>query len=183
MRNLRTVFLLSALAACAAPGCLAQESASYKLHEHALNAGGVPAQGQEHVSASFRVTLESIAGPVGQLYAGSAGYGAQGGFVPGLAPATEVEHLRFADGDTLNWDGNLAAGTYRVYRDALDGVGAALGSCLAGGLGGPTADDATDPVPGAGFAYLVTVANTLGEEGTAGAASSGVERALVAPCP
>ena len=183
MQVLRTVFLLALVAVFETLPCKGQESASYRLREHAVNAGGVPSQGDVHTSAQFKLTLESIAGPLAHRAAGSESYGAEGGFVPGLHPATEVTGLRFADGDTLTWDGHLAAGTFRVYRDALADVGPALGDCLDQDIAGATADDPATPAPGTGYAYVVTVANTLGEEGTPGGSSSGVERALVTPCP
>lgn len=178
MRFLRhlTVLVLAVLPAAA------QESASYRLVEHALNAGGVPAQGEIHVSAQFRLTLESIGGPVAHANVVSKGYDASGGLIPGLTPPTEVHGLAFADGDTLTWNGHPAAGAFRLYREGLDGVAAAF-ACLSGDVPGPTADDGEQPVAGQGFAYLVTVTNTLGEEGTPGITSTGTPRTLAGACP
>jgi len=170
------VLVLAALPAAA------QESASYRLVDHALNAGGVPAQGEIHVSAQFRLTLEAIAGPVGHLNALSKGYDASGGLIAGLLPPTEVQGLAFTDGDTLTWNGHAAAGAFRLYREGLDGVAAAF-TCLTGDVPGPTADDGDAPSAGQGFAYLVTVTNTLGEEGTPGSTSNGTPRTLAGACP
>ncbi len=185
IRTARTVAALAllALAAAAPAPLLAQESESYRLEEHALNAGGTPEQGEERTSASFRVTLDSLAGPLG-MRGSSAGYGLTGGIVPSHAPASEVTNLLFTDGDTLVWDPHLAAGSYRLYREGLAAVGPGpMGACLAPALAAPTADDAADPAPGQGFAYLVTVRDSLGDEGTAGASSVGASRARAAPCP
>lgn len=162
--------LLVLLGLAAALPAMAQQSASYRIEQHALNAGGVPSDGEVHTSASYAITLESIAGPVGS-------------FVVGLLPPSEVTGLLFTDVDTLVWDGHPAAGQFRLYRDDLSATVGPFGDCLAPSLPTPTADDPATPSPGSAFVYLVNVANTLGEEGSPGASSAGAQRILTTVCP
>jgi hypothetical protein len=95
-----------------------------------------------------------------------------------------VRNDRFTDKTTLVWDSEKSVGTYDVYRallSALSGLG--YGTCLQNGLTTESATDGTSPAPGQGYFYLTTARNRLGEIGTKGLASSGIERANAAPCP
>ena len=89
---------------CSIGHAAAQQSASYHLNEHVLNAGGRPAGGQVATSTSFRTTLDSL----GEGFAGrnllSASFRLDSGFVPAYLPPGEVNNLVFlADGQTLQW--------------------------------------------------------------------------------
>ena len=53
-------FSILVCVALAAGPALAQTSASYRLDESTVNAGGAPADGQAVTSASYRVTLAAI---------------------------------------------------------------------------------------------------------------------------
>ena len=177
-----TLLLASILCDIVVPA-LAQQSAGYDLREHNLNAGGHPAGGAIPSSADDRITLDAIGGPVAMAISSSAGFQLSAGFVSGYPPPGEVKNLRFgADAVSLGWDVEPGAGTYQVYRDLLDSV-AGGGVCAQPGLILPQASDAQSPPTGRGYFYLVTSRNLLGEEGTKGFASNGVERLNTLPCP
>jgi len=162
----------------------AQQSASFRLEEHALNAGGRPAEAVVGSSANFRVTLESIAGPISHLTATSASFRGEGGFVPPLRPPGEVRELRLPGPDQLTWAGERSVGTFELYRDALGAVGVdPYGVCLQNDITGTTAQDPETPATGAGYLYLVAAVNRLGERGTLGQASSGQTREPSSACP
>jgi hypothetical protein len=166
------------------PGAaIGQESAGYNLEEHTLNAAGHPGAGTVMVSAGYRITLDAVGDAIAPVGLASATFQMDGGFAVAYPPPGEVTGLLFgADGASISWDVEPAAMTYNVYRDAISALPGGLnGLCLQSGL---TANAAKDPqTPGTGWFYLVTSRNSLGEEGTKGFASSGVERANPGPCP
>lgn len=162
----------------------AQESASFRLNEHAFNAGGRPEGGVTAASANFRITLDALGDSVrtGVLAGGDFQLG--GGFVTAYPPPGEVELLQFTDGETLVWTPEPSVGTYHLYRGAVGDIeGLTYGDCLESQIAGTTTTDAEPPPSEQGFFYLVTAANLIAEEGTKGHASSGDERANPAPCP
>jgi hypothetical protein len=159
-----------------------QGSASYRLSDYAINAGGHPMAGTAMASTHFRISLDAIGDPAGQSTSSPSFQ-----IVPGLAgshpPPGEVKNLQFAaDAKSMSWDVEPAAGVYELYRDLVSALhSGSAGVCLQGGL---QANAATDlQVPASGYFYLVTSRNSLGEEGTKGYASSGAERPNPLPCP
>lgn len=168
--------MLLVVLAASAPA-IAQQSASYSLPEHHFNAGGSPVQGTPLASASFRITLAAIGDGVTARGLTSASYLADVSFVPAYAPPGEVMNLDFVDATTLSWDSESSVGDYNLYRDlasALPGLG--YGACLDPMVAIETASDPALPPPGAIYFYLVTAENRLGEEGTKGYSSNGLER-------
>ena len=165
------------LTACAP--ALAQSSASYRLEEHALNAGGRPAQAVVAASASFRISLDSIGGPVaGRGFAGPS-FHLDAGFDAAYAPPGEVQGLAFAgDHQTLTWQAERSSTSYDVYSAALSTLPGSFGGCAQSSVPGTSWPDPSIPVSGNGSFYLVTGKNRLGEEGTKGAA-----RGNPSPCP
>jgi len=151
----------------------AQQRASYKLTESVLNAGGHPANGVVLASTSYRIRLDAIGDAVLPRALASAAYAMDGGFVSAYPPPGEVRNLRFTAKTVLSWDPEKAGGGYDIYRNA---------ACQQGNVGTAQASDAAIPGVGSVFAYLVTAENRLGEEGTRGFQSNGVERTGV-PCP
>jgi hypothetical protein len=183
-RRVRGVLAFWLAAACLAGGVArAQTSPSYKLVEHAINAGGDPTQGVALTSASFEVTLDAVGEGVLGAGIGSASFRMDGGFVAAHPPPGEVENLRWAGKTSIAWDPEKSAGTYRVYRDTLSSLPGGYGACLATGLTSPALVDPGSPAAGAGWFYLVTSRSGLGEEGTKGNASDDTERPNPAPCP
>jgi hypothetical protein len=166
-----------ALLALTGGAALAQQSPSYKLEEYAFNAGGHPVAGVSPASAGQRITLGSI----GESFPLRRHFGPtfvlDGGFLFPYFPPGEVLDLRFTNATTLEWDPQVSAGRYNLYRDALAALGGlGYGGCTQQNLTTATTTDATLAPPGAGFFYLVTVENRLGDEGTKGFRSSGEER-------
>jgi len=160
-----------------------QASASHRLEEAGLNAGGHPQSGVDPASAGHRLSLGSLGDPFPIQRHFGAAWTLDGGFVVAYPPPGEVLDLLFTSATTLVWDPAPAAGTYSLYRgliSALPGLG--YGACAQQGLIAPATTDADLPAPGAGFFYLVTVENRLGEDGTKGVTSSGAPRGgLVCP--
>lgn len=176
MRISMLIVTLAAAMATSAPG-LAQQSTSFVLTEHVLNAGGAPVQGTALTSTSFRMTLAALGDGVVARGLTSASYGADISFVPAYAPPGEVMNLDFADATTLVWDAEPSVGHYNLYRDlasALPGLG--YGACLDPLVVVETATDTAVPPDGAIYFYLVTAENRLLEEGTKGYSSAGAER-------
>jgi hypothetical protein len=177
--------LLPVLTLLAAGHALAQSSASFRVAEHALNAGGDPSQGTSPYSTSFRVSLDAVGEGVVARGLSSASFRADGGFVSAYSPPGEVGGLRFGPGHAnLSWDPESSVGDYAVYRDtvsSLPGLGA--GACWQHGMTTVGVADPAVPSSGEGFFYVVTARNRLGEEGTKGFRSSGAERANASPCP
>ena len=186
MRNtaIRLVILTATLTATLSM-LHAQTSTSFKLNEFALNSGGTPisSTGSSLSSASFQIKLSSLGeGLIGPSMS-SASFRVDSGFTQGLLPPGETEGILFTSQDTLEWDAHLSAGSYNLYRDLYSNLtGLGFGQCEQQGLSGTSATD-IDPVPtGDAFFYLVTVENRLGEEGTKGSQSDGIER-LGNACP
>jgi subtilisin family serine protease len=88
-----------------------------------------------------------------------------------------------ANNQTFHWTAIATATTYNVYRGSLSLISPTYyGSCLATGLVAPTFNDASIPVPGGGFFYLVTGVKD-GMEGMLGFRSDGTLRPNLSPCP
>jgi hypothetical protein len=160
-----------------APVTLAQQSPSYTLEEHVINAGGHPQFGGNPASASHRVTLGSIGESFATRRATGATQTLDSGFLPTYSPPSEIRNLRFTNHVTLVWDAHSAAGRYNVYRDTLASLSTlGYGACAQRNLLVPTTTDALPLAAGSGFFFLVTVENRLFEEGTKGFTSAGIER-------
>jgi hypothetical protein len=175
---------IAAAALLACGPVLAQSSASYKLGEHALNAGGRPAQAVVAASASFKVTLDSIGGPVAARNASGASFHVDSGFDAAYAPPGEVHGVGFlADDATLTWQPEPASTAYDVYSSSLGTLPGNFGGCAVSRVAGTSWIDPAIPAAGDGRFYLVTGENRVWEEGTKGSSSSGVERDNSSPCP
>ncbi len=168
-----------------APGAvLAQSSASYRLQEHALNAGGRPMDAVVSTSASFRLTLDSIDEPIARRGLWGMSYILDGGMTPTYGPPGEVEGLDvLGDLQTLVWSFEPASDAYNLYSGSLSTLPGMYGGCAASRVGGTTTVDPSLPAPGDGLFYIVTGENRLRQEGTKGLTSVGAERANPAPCP
>jgi hypothetical protein len=173
------------LAAFAVGGiAFAQTSASYKLTEFTLNNGGDPANGSFAVSTNYRVRLDAVGDAAAAAALSSASHHSSAGFVSDYPPPGEVTGHLFSNKTTLTWSPEKSVGSYDVYRAAISSLsGLSFGTCLQSGLTAESATDAATPSAGQGFFYLITARNLLGEIGTKGYASTGIERANAAPCP
>ena len=166
------------------PSIFAQTSASYKLREYTFNNGGDPANGSFASSASYRIKLDAVGDAiVTGVTMASASQHLEAGFVGDYPPPGEVRNDRFTNRTTFVWDPEKSIGTYGVYRNALSTLPGNFGTCFQSPIASETITDATNPAAGTGWFYLVTARNRLGEEGTKGFSSSGVERANSVPCP
>jgi hypothetical protein len=174
---------IAALVLCASAPALAQSSASYKLNENALDFGGNPLQGSTLASAQYRITFDAIGGPVAQSGLASASHRMDVGFVAPYRPPGEVLGLAFASKSSLTWTPERSIGTYDFYRNTIVSLPGDFGSCFAGQLTTEGITDPTIPSAGTGFFYLVAARNRLGEHGTKGYRSGGVERSNPSPCP
>ena len=161
----------------------AQTSASYKLVESTFNNGGDPANGAFAASASYRIKLDAIGDAITMTGLSSASHGMDGGFVSAYPPPGEVRADRWTSKTTQSWDPEKSVGAYQVYRDLLSALPGSFGACLQSSLPAETATDAAIPAAGTAWFYLVTARNRLGEEGSKGFRSSGVERPNPSPCP
>jgi hypothetical protein len=147
----------------------AQESASYRLNEHVLNAGGHPEAGVILTSAGYRMTLDALGESVVGRGLSSASYRMEGSFAAGYPPPGEVHNLRFTDDTTLVWDAERSVGTYNLYRDLLGALaGLGYGQCEEHGIENETTTDPDTPAAADGYFYLVTASNRRGEEGSMG---------------
>ncbi|MBZ5639506.1 MAG: hypothetical protein LAO51_12235 [Acidobacteriia bacterium] len=163
---------------------IAQTSANYKLTEFTFNNGGDPRNGSYAASANYRIRLDAIGDAVASAGLSSASHHMGGGFVSDYPPPGEVEGHLFLNRTTLTWSPEKSVGSYDVYRALISSLsGLAYGTCLQNGLTTESATDAATPSAGNGYFYLITARNLLGEIGTKGYASSGIERANAAPCP
>jgi hypothetical protein len=168
--------------ALATSAALAQSSASYRLTDHALDAGGHTVRGSVLRSTGYRISLDTIADPVGRARLSGPPFRLESGFVAPYRPPGEVQNLRAkSDRVTLSWGHEPSSGSYSLYRDSLSDPGG--GACLQRDINDVAASDAQVPAAGTALAYPVAVRDRLREEGTAGYASSGEERSLSAPCP
>lgn len=161
----------------------AQSSASFKLTESTLNAGGDPQNGSFAASASFRIKLDAIGDAVIGGSPSSTSFHAGAGFVGDYPPPGEVQGVGFTDKITLAWSPEGSIGSYDVYRDAIATLPGGFGTCFASGSNSEAAVDSGTPSSGQGWFYLVTAKNRLDEEGTKGFRTGGAERANPAPCP
>jgi hypothetical protein len=162
----------------------AQSSPNYVLREHTLNAGGRPAQAVVAGSASFRVTLDSIGGPVVARAISGASFRMSAGFDAAYAPPGEVMGVEFlADRQTLRWLNEANSTAYDVYASRLSTLPGAFGGCAQSRVAGNSWSDPATPPLGDGLFYLVTGLNRLDEEGTKGQTSGGTERSNSSPCP
>lgn len=160
-----------------------QQSTSYKAEERVLNAGGSPDGGMELTSAGYRVTLSSLGDGLLSMTLSSSSFQVHGGFVGGHKPPGEVMNLVFINETTLQWDPDSSAGTYNMYRDLLSNLGGmGYGNCQQTGLISPTTLDTDTVPPGDAFFYLVTVENTILQEGPKGFQGGGAAR-LGPTCP
>lgn len=178
------VVVLSLVAAMA-PCVGAQQSVSYTLTESVFNQGGHPADGVVPVSASYRLTLDSIGDGATGVALTSASFRLDGGFIAAYPPPSEVYDLRLlADRATIVWSPEASIGSYNLYRDLLSDLsGLDYGRCEQQGIQDEMTGDPSSPPPADGYFYLVTAENRLGEEGTMGRNSSGGDRPNNDPCP
>jgi hypothetical protein len=182
-RTARLAAAVACLAVAAIP-CRAQASASFKLSETTLNAGGNPIQGSVLSAAHYRIRLDAIGDPIARSGLASGSFRVDAGFVARYPPPGEVSGLSFANRTTLTWEPERSVGRYQLYRGPLAALpGGVYGSCLLGEIGETSAIDAAAPASGQGFFYLTTARNRLREEGTKGQDSSGAERGNTAACP
>ena len=177
----RTLILIGLALAVPALG---QQSSSYRHDEHVLNAGGHPANGVHLASASYRITVDALGDKVAGLDLVGPSFRLGGGIVGSYRPPGEVHDLRFEDLQTLRWNPEPSAGHYNLYRDAIGTLASGgYGACLEHSVPATTWSDPGTPAAGSGFFYLVTVENSLSEEGTKGTDASGGVRANPSPCP
>ena len=132
-------------------------------------------------SASFKVSLDSVGEGLLGAAPSSSSFEIASGFGAAYPPPGEVGGLRFLDKTTLEWSPEGSAGSYNLYRN-LQSALPGSGSCLLQDMTAATTTDGNTPPAGDGYAYLVTVANRLGEEGSKGLRSDGMERGGAA-CP
>lgn len=161
----------------------AQTSASFKLTESVLNAGGEPQNGTSAGSTSYHIKLDAIGDTVAAASLGSASFHTDAGFVGRYPPPGEVQSLLFTGKTAMVWSPERSVGAYEVYRDTVASLPASFGTCFVSGASSEAAVDAGSPSSGQGWFYLVTARNGLGEEGTKGARTGGTERPNAAPCP
>jgi len=164
----------------------AQSSASHQVEGATLNAGGRPSGGMIAQSPSHRITLDVVGADLPGVDASSAGFRLTGGFGGTYAPPSEVQAAAFTGGGptpALTWAPMPAAGVYDVYRGATGTLPGAFGSCLAANVTTTSYTDFAAPASRAGFFYLVTGENRLGEEGTKGSQSNGPPRTSSPACP
>lgn len=181
--HLFAVVVAGVVAATAASPVLAQQSASFKLTESTLNAGGHPGVAANPTSASHHLTLGSIGDSLASGPVSSASFHLEGGFVSAYPPPEETLHVIFADRQTLRWSPERSAARYNLYRDTLTSLsGMAFGACFQQDISEPMTTDPGVPTIGQGFFYLPTAENRLNEEGTKGFRSNGAERGGTA-CP
>jgi len=182
-----TTVLATALAALAAAAivrpCAAQTSASFKLTETTLDDGGDPRQGTSLASAHYHVSLDAIGGGVMGVGLASASFHADQGFAADYPPPGEVAGLRFDSKTNIAWGNERSVGAYDLYRDTLTNVAVSFGNCYQSGLSSPSWVESASPPTGDGWFYIATAKNRLGEEGTKGYRTGGIERTNASPCP
>lgn len=171
--------LLAALCGHAA----AQTSASFKVTESVINAGGHPLDANRPASASFRISHGAIGDAAGRGTLSSASYRGDGGFVARYAPPGEVYGVQFLDKINLTWSHEPSVGTYNLYRNTLASLPGNFGGCYQSALAGSQFGETDAPPEGSGWHYLITAENRLREEGTKGHTSSGAERSNPSACP
>ena len=163
---------------------LAQSSASYRLSEQVFNAGGRPANTVVALSASYKLSLDSIGEAVARGALSGPTLRLDAGFLTAYAPPGEVTGMRvLSDKQTLTWTRDPASTGYNLYSGLLATLPGDYGPCAVSLVAEPTWVEPVAPSPGTGAFFLVTGSNRLREEGTKGHAKNGVERANNAPCP
>jgi hypothetical protein len=178
---MRSIVVLAASLVLATPA-LAQTSASYKLTESVFNNGGDPANGASGASASYRIRLDAVGDGILGVGLASASFHMDGGFVDVYRPPGEIQQLLFTGKTTMTWSPEKSVGQYEAYRGPMSSL-AGAGTCLVSPLATEVTNDASAPASGQGFFYLVTARNRLGEEGTKGFKTGGLERPNSSPCP
>ena len=169
MRKTLSCFFLLAVGAGPA---MAQQSPHNKLNEHALNSGGVPDGPTVLTSPGFRLTVGALGDAADAVALAGTSFHMDVGFDAGYRAPGEVVGLHFVDHTTRQWDAELSAGTYNLYRDKLRTLpGRQCGQCLQTDLTGPQTKDSEPGHRGEGCFYLVTVENRRGKEGMGGAGS------------
>lgn len=180
---MRRLLVMASFMGIAIAPAHAQTSASFKLNEFTLNAGGDPQNGSSAASASFHIKLDAIGDAAAGAGLSSASFRGDAGFVGGYPPPGEVQSFRFIDKTIFGWNPERSVGEYEIYRGTIASVSGSNGTCFAQGGAAEAAVDVATPSAGQGWFYLVTARNRLKEEGTMGFRSSGAERANTAPCP
>lgn len=182
-RALRRLAL--AVALLSLPGAaLAQTSADYRLREHAINAGGRPADAVVSISPSFRLSLDSIGEPLARRGLSGPSFRLDGGFTPAYGPPGEVAGVQIlSDGQTLTWSPEPTSMTYNLYSGTLSTLPGTFGSCAQSQVAATTLVEASMPPPGSGLFFIITGENRLGEEGIKGRSTGDSLRSNPAPCP
>ena len=181
---MKRIWLITAVVLSAPASILAQSSASYKLDEHVINAGGRPEQAIVASSSSYKISLDSIGEANADRALSGASIRMDGGFTTAYPPPGEVGGLEIlADLQTLTWFRDSASMTYNIYKGPLSTLPGGYGDCAVSWVAGNSWVDPSMPDPHGGLFYLVTGENRLREEGTKGQTSTGVERANSTPCP
>jgi len=183
MRPARRAVAAAWIGAVLCGSAAAQTSASFKLAESVINAGGNPRDGSGLASASFGISHDTIGDAAVGPGQNSTTYRAEAGFLVRYAPAGEVHGLRFDGAMSLAWNHEPSAAAYNLYRATLVSLPGSYGSCHQSALADPFFTEAAAPPQGSGWYYLVTAKNRLAQEGTKGAGSDGTERPNPAPCP
>ena len=163
--------------------CAAQTSASYSLTESLFNSGGSPQQGAILASSSYRVSLASVGDTPNVSALVSSSFRLDGGFVSANLPPGEVAGLGITTGTDIVWNTERSAGTYNLYRNLVGSLPGDYGACYQSALQVTSWIESENPPAGTGWFYLVTATSRLGEEGTKGYSSAGIERSNTAPCP
>jgi hypothetical protein len=178
--------LVTAIVLAAAPGAVAQVSESFRVSDGTFNSGGHADPAGVMTSASFRVSLDAIGDGVSGLRSpGGASYRVHGGFVDAYSPPAEVVGVHWIDRVTAAWSPARSAGIYSIHSGSLEvlrGSGSPA-DCLATGIAGTGAVVPQLPSAGTGRFYLVSARNHVGEEGSRGSDSNGVERPRGTDCP
>jgi hypothetical protein len=171
----------------ASPCVRAQRSANFQLEGTALNQGGRPSGGQFAQSASFQITLDVVGDAVPPVAASSPSFGLSGGTAGSYAPAGEVQGAAFDQPGfptgAISWTAMPTAVRYNLYRGATGTLPGSFGSCLASNIPNTYYSDPALPSSKAGYFYLTTGENRLGEQGTKGFQSNGMQRTSSPICP
>jgi hypothetical protein len=179
VRTILVMTVATALATGAGRGTGEAASASFRLDDGRVGAGGRPAGGTMATSPSFRISVEALGEPI----LAPPGHRAGAGFLVRYLPPTEVTGLAFASPVELTWAASPRAIEYDLYREALSKVAGGQSRCFASGIAETSLMDADAPGPGEGFFYLVTGRNRLGEPGTHGTGTDGQARTAAPACP
>jgi hypothetical protein len=161
----------------------AQTSPHYKLTEASINDGGDPGNGGRPAAPHFHLSLDAIGDDLVGAGLASASFHLDGGFVGRYPPPGEVQGLRVDASSMLQWNPELSAAEYEMYRGLMATLPGTYGACFAGGLTSVNVSDASTPPVGQGYFYLVTARNRLGEEGPKGFRSDATEEGNPSPCP